>query len=77
MTEACLFGGVKTHFVQYVNEAASYSRSAMERVQVMLDKEKKPSKPPGSFDRYNGTYWHKTHKFRIVLAHADLMNRRN
>ncbi|KAI1274835.1 beta-lactamase/transpeptidase-like protein [Xylaria sp. FL0933] len=68
MTEACFFGGVKTHFLQYVKEAASYGRSAMERVQRMLDNEKKPGKPASSLDRYKGTYWHKTRKFCIVAS---------
>lgn len=40
----------------------------MERVQEMLDKEKKPSDPPTNLERYTGTFWNKTHQFRIVVT---------
>jgi len=40
----------------------------MENVQVVLDKEKKPSCPPDNLERYTGTFWHKTHHFCIVVT---------
>lgn len=61
-------GSIRTPFDQYAMAAASKQRSSMERVQEMLDKEKKPSDPPTNLEQYTGTFWNKTRQFRIVVA---------
>ncbi|KAM5347712.1 hypothetical protein ACJ41O_007536 [Fusarium nematophilum] len=68
LTEVCLYGIVHTPFLDYVAAAALKGRSAMERVQAVLDREKEPGDPPSYLQRYTGCFWHKTHQFRIVVA---------
>lgn len=68
LTEAYLCGTIRTPFRQYAIAAASHQRSAMERVQEMPHKEKRPSDPPSNLGRYTGTFWDKTHQFRIVVT---------
>ncbi|KAL6401058.1 putative D-aminoacylase [Ilyonectria robusta] len=68
LTEAFLCGSIRTPFDKYAMAAASRQRSAMEREQKMLDKEKKPSDPPTNLERYTSTFWNKTRQFRIVMA---------
>ncbi|KAF4464897.1 beta-lactamase family [Fusarium albosuccineum] len=67
LTEAYLWGTIKSPFRQYVNASAARGRTAMDRVQAMLDKEKKPSGPPGDLERYTGCFWHKSRQFCIVV----------
>ncbi|KAH6983504.1 beta-lactamase/transpeptidase-like protein [Ilyonectria sp. MPI-CAGE-AT-0026] len=68
LTEAFLCGSIGTPFDKCAIAAASRQRSAMEREQEMLDKEKKASDPPTNLERYTGTFWNKTRQFRIVVA---------
>ncbi|KAK7429169.1 hypothetical protein QQZ08_004384 [Neonectria magnoliae] len=60
LAETYLCGSIKTPFLQYVTAAASQWRSAMERVQETLDKEKQPGDAPEDLGRYTGCFWHKT-----------------
>ncbi|KAK9426811.1 hypothetical protein SUNI508_00338 [Seiridium unicorne] len=67
LTEAYLCGGIRTPFSHYAEVASTQGRSAMDRVQEMLDKERIPSDPPDDLDQYTGIFWHKTGHFRIVV----------
>ncbi|KAI6080805.1 beta-lactamase/transpeptidase-like protein [Hypoxylon rubiginosum] len=68
LTEAHLFGAITTPYCQYASSAAEQGRSAMKRVQAILDREKKPCDPPTNLKQYTGIYWHKTHQFHIVVT---------
>ncbi|KAJ3528223.1 hypothetical protein NM208_g10304 [Fusarium decemcellulare] len=67
LTEAYLCGTIISPFCQYVIASAARGRSAMDRVQAMLDKERKPGDPPGDLERYTGCFWHKSRQFCIVV----------
>ncbi|KAF4985648.1 hypothetical protein FDECE_16412 [Fusarium decemcellulare] len=67
LAEAYLCGTITSPFCQYVIASAARGRSAMDRVQAMLDKEKKASDPPGDLERHTGCFWHKSRQFCIVV----------
>ncbi|KAK6069041.1 hypothetical protein SCUP515_09246 [Seiridium cupressi] len=56
LTEAYLCGGIRTPFSHYAEIAATQGRSAMDRVQEMLDKERIPSDPPDDLEQYTGIF---------------------
>ncbi|KAK6078038.1 hypothetical protein SCUP234_06412 [Seiridium cupressi] len=56
LTEAYLRGGIRTPFSHYAEVAATQGRSAMDRVQEMLDKERIPSDPPDDLEQYTGIF---------------------
>lgn len=66
--QAYLCGTVSTPFREYVIVAASQGRTAMERVQAMLDKEKTLSDSPSKLERYRGIFWDNSRQFRIVVT---------
>ncbi|KAF5249511.1 hypothetical protein FANTH_5204 [Fusarium anthophilum] len=75
LTHVFLSGKIDRPFSQFVTAAALQGRSAMERVQTILDRERHPTEPPGLLTKYQGRFWHKSNQFCISVVlenHGDL-----
>ncbi|KAF5965109.1 beta-lactamase/transpeptidase-like protein [Fusarium bulbicola] len=75
LAQAFLSGKIDRSFSQFFAAAALQGRSAMERVQTILDSERPLTEPPGSLTKYQGCFWHKSNQFCISLVlenHGDL-----
>ncbi|KAF5712824.1 beta-lactamase family [Fusarium mundagurra] len=76
LTQAFLSGKVDRPFSQFFTAAALQGRSAMERVQTILDRERQPSEPPAPMTKYRGCFWHKSNQFCVSILlenHGDLI----
>jgi CubicO group peptidase (beta-lactamase class C family) len=67
LLDTILRGQAQTSFLHHISAAAQRARTAMERVQETLDKEKPPCHPPTDLQMYTGTFWHLTKQFCIVV----------
>ncbi|CAG9986762.1 unnamed protein product [Clonostachys byssicola] len=67
LLEALLEGSIESPFTKYATTAASNGRSAMDRVQKALDKQRKPSQPSLNLEQYTGVFWHKTKTFYLKI----------
>ncbi|KAF5674477.1 beta-lactamase family [Fusarium circinatum] len=75
LTQAFLSGKINRPFSHFVTAAALQGRSAMERVQTILDSERHPTEPPGPLTKYQGCFWHRSNQFCISVVlenHGDL-----
>ncbi|KAF5540795.1 beta-lactamase transpeptidase [Fusarium mexicanum] len=69
------YGKIDRPFIHFVTAAALQGRSAMKRVQTILDSERQPTEPPGPLTKYQGCFWHKSNQFCISIGlenHGDL-----
>ncbi|CAG2011459.1 unnamed protein product [Fusarium graminearum] len=72
LTETYLNHKTKIDFPFFFSSAASKGRSAMERVQDSLEREREPSEPPINLSVYKGFFWHASRQFYIqVLLNAN------
>lgn len=73
LTETYLNHKTKIDFPFFFSSVASKGRSAMERVQDSLEREREPSEPPINLSVYKGFFWHASRQFYIqVLLNANV-----
>ncbi|KAF5626147.1 beta-lactamase transpeptidase [Fusarium sp. NRRL 52700] len=75
LTQAFLSDKVDRPFSQFFTAVALQGRSAMERVQTILDSERQPTEPPGPLTKYKGCFWYNSNQFCISILlenHGDL-----
>ncbi|KAM0295046.1 hypothetical protein HYE67_007968 [Fusarium culmorum] len=67
LTETHLNHNTKIDFSTFVSAAASKGRSAMNRVQDALEREREPSELPRDPSVYTGVFWHTSRQFCIQV----------
>ncbi|KAF5561480.1 beta-lactamase family [Fusarium napiforme] len=67
LTQAFLSGKIDRGMRQFFTAAALQGRSAMERVQTILDRERRPTEPPGPLKKYRGCFWHRSSQFCVSI----------
>ncbi|KAM0491379.1 hypothetical protein ACHAP8_010646 [Fusarium lateritium] len=55
-------------FYSFITLSSLRGRSAIERVQETLEKEREPSEPPKNLRAYTGYYWHESRQFYIEVS---------